>query len=66
MRSRPAATTGPLWRAIEAHLRSRDVAPVIYAAMIGQALVVELEQHPPTTERRRCRRYRASAPANSL
>jgi hypothetical protein len=36
------------WRSIEAHLGSRDVARVIYGAIIGLALVVALEQHPPT------------------
>jgi hypothetical protein len=45
--SRPAATTGPLWRAIQAQLGSRDVAPVIYEPISGQALVVALAQHPP-------------------
>jgi hypothetical protein len=35
-------------RAIEAHLGSRDVARVIYGAIIGLALVVSLELHPPT------------------
>jgi hypothetical protein len=38
-----------LWRGIEAHLGSRDVARVIYGAIIGLAFVVALEQHPPTT-----------------
>ena len=38
-----------LWQAIEAHLGSRDVARVIYGAILGLALVVALEQHPPTT-----------------
>jgi hypothetical protein len=38
----------PLWRAIDAHLSSRDVARVIYGAILGLALVVALEQHPPT------------------
>jgi hypothetical protein len=48
---RPGRTAGaaaPLWRAIEAHLGSRDVARVVYGAIIGLALVVALEQHPPT------------------
>jgi hypothetical protein len=49
MTSRIAGTTAPLWRAIEAHLGSRDVARVVYGAIIGLALVVALEQHPPTT-----------------
>jgi VIT1/CCC1 family predicted Fe2+/Mn2+ transporter len=34
-------------RAIEAHLGSRQVARVIYGAIIGMALVVTLEAHPP-------------------
>jgi hypothetical protein len=33
--------------AIEAHLGSRQVARVIYGAIIGMALVVSLEAHPP-------------------
>ena len=32
---------------IDAHLGSRDVARVIYGAIIGLALVVALEDHPP-------------------
>lgn len=36
-----------LRRAIEAHLGSRDVARVIYGSIIGLALVVALERHPP-------------------
>lgn len=35
-------------RAIVAHLGSRDVARVIYGAIIGLALVVALEAHPPS------------------
>jgi hypothetical protein len=38
----------PLWRAIEAHLGSRDVSRVVYGSIIGLALVVALGQHPPT------------------
>ena len=34
-------------RAIEAHLGTRQVARVIYGAIIGMALVVALEAHPP-------------------
>lgn len=34
-------------QAIEAHLGSRQVARVIYGAIIGMALVVALEPHPP-------------------
>ena len=39
------------WRvhpAIEAHLSSRQVSRVIYGSIIGLALVVALEAHPPT------------------
>jgi hypothetical protein len=46
-----AATSTRLSRlrdALEAHLGSRDVARVIYGAIIGLALVVALGQHPPT------------------
>jgi hypothetical protein len=39
--------TGRLANAIESHLGSRDVARVIYGAIIGLALVVALETHPP-------------------
>jgi hypothetical protein len=35
-------------RFLEAHLGSRDVARVIYGAIIGLALVVALEKHPPS------------------
>ena len=35
-------------RAVEAHLASRDVARVIYGSIIGLALVVALDAHPPT------------------
>jgi hypothetical protein len=34
--------------ALEAHLGSRQVARVIYGSIIGLALVVVLEAHPPT------------------
>ena len=34
-------------QAFAAHLRTRDVARVVYGAIIGLALVVALEQHPP-------------------
>jgi hypothetical protein len=37
-----------LRRAIRSHLDSRQVARVIYGAIIGLALVVGLEQHPPS------------------
>jgi hypothetical protein len=36
---------------IDAHLGSRDVARVIYGAVIGLALVVALEDHPPPASR---------------
>ncbi|HWH95151.1 MAG TPA: hypothetical protein VNT03_14920 [Baekduia sp.] len=34
-------------QAIEAHLGSRQVARVVYGTIIGMALVVALEDHPP-------------------
>lgn len=37
-----------LRQGIEAHLGSRDVARVIYGSIIGLALVVALEDHPPS------------------
>ena len=36
-----------LERRIESHLGSRDAARVIYGAIIGLALVIALEDHPP-------------------
>jgi hypothetical protein len=36
-------------RAVAAHLGSADVTRVIYGTVIGLALVVALESHPPTT-----------------
>lgn len=39
---------GPFRRAVAAHLESRDVTRVIYGSIIGLALVVALESHPPT------------------
>jgi hypothetical protein len=42
------ATRGRLRRSIDAHLGSGDVARVIYGSIIGLALVVALENHPPT------------------
>jgi hypothetical protein len=36
-------------RAIESHLGSRQVSRVIYGAIIGLALVVALEDHPPSS-----------------
>ena len=35
-------------RSVEAHLGSRQVARVIYGSIIGLALVVALQAHPPT------------------
>ena len=40
-------TRGRLRRSIDAHLGSGDVARVIYGSIIGLALVVALEDHPP-------------------
>lgn len=37
----------PFRRAIESHLGSEDVARVIYGSIIGLALVVALQAHPP-------------------
>lgn len=37
-----------LKQAVENHLASRDVARVIYGTIIGLALVLALERHPPT------------------
>jgi uncharacterized membrane protein len=42
----PAARSG-LRAAIAAHLGSRQVSRVIYGAVVGLALVVALESHPP-------------------
>ena len=36
-----------LWGVIEAHVQSRDVARIIYGSIIGLALVVALQIHPP-------------------
>jgi hypothetical protein len=47
----PTATDQPRGRlksAVASHLTSHDVARVIYGAIIGLALVVALEAHPPT------------------
>jgi hypothetical protein len=33
---------------LEAHLRSRQVGKVVYGSIIGMALVVTLDSHPPT------------------
>ena len=35
-------------QALEAHLSSRQVARVIYGAIIGMALIVSLQDHPPS------------------
>src|SRR3954469_24689059 len=35
-------------RAIKSHLGSEQVSRVIYGAIIGMALIVVLEHHPPT------------------
>jgi uncharacterized membrane protein len=43
------AAQSDLRQAIAAHLGSRQVARVIYGAIIGLALLVVLEQHPPGT-----------------
>ena len=40
-------TARPVRRTIEAHLGSPQVSRVIYGAIIGMALVVALEAHPP-------------------
>ncbi len=42
-----AQASGGLAQRIEAHLGSRDVARIIYGAVVGLALVVALERHPP-------------------
>src|SRR5215208_2249856 len=39
---------GPIRRALAAHLDSDEVTRVIYGSVIGLALVVALEAHPPT------------------
>ncbi len=36
-----------MWSGIQSHLGSEQVSRVIYGAIIGMALVVVLEQHPP-------------------
>jgi hypothetical protein len=36
-----------VWSGIEDHLGSEQVSRVIYGAIIGMALIVVLEQHPP-------------------
>jgi hypothetical protein len=44
----PERAGGPIRRSIEAHLGSRQVSRVIYGSIIGLALVVALEAHPPS------------------
>ena len=44
---RPRATLRDVHPRIHAHLSSRQVARVIYGAIIGLALIVALESHPP-------------------
>jgi len=39
---------GPVGRTLESHLGSRQVSRVIYGTIIGLALVVALEAHPPS------------------
>jgi VIT1/CCC1 family predicted Fe2+/Mn2+ transporter len=37
-----------MYRGLEEHLRSEQVSRVIYGAIIGMALIVVLEHHPPS------------------
>jgi hypothetical protein len=37
-----------MWQGIEDHLGSEHVSRVVYGAIIGMALIVVLEHHPPT------------------
>jgi hypothetical protein len=46
----PAGRPGALRRALEEHLGSRDVARVVYGAVIGLALVLALQQHRTSAE----------------
>jgi hypothetical protein len=39
---------GPIRRALAEHLESHDVSRVIYGSVIGLALVVALDAHPPS------------------
>src|SRR5215217_1811721 len=50
-RADSSAGRSAITRAVEAHLGSRDVARVIYGAIIGLALVVALQEHPPAAGR---------------
>jgi hypothetical protein len=36
-----------MWTSLEAHLGSRQVGKVVYGSIIGLALIVALEEHPP-------------------
>ena len=71
-RRRSAARARPseLRRALAAHLGSRQVARVIYGAIIGLALLVVLEQHPPSdgavaASLRRDRASRSGSPSST-
>ena len=48
MSSRVLSGRGPLGRALADHQESDDVSRVLYGTVIGLALVVALESHPPT------------------
>jgi hypothetical protein len=48
IRSVPVAVNRRLRNVVESHLGSRDVARVIYGAIIGLALVVAVQAHPPS------------------
>src|SRR3954451_745416 len=37
-----------MWHSVEEHLQSEQVSRVIYGAIIGMALIVVLEAHPPS------------------
>jgi hypothetical protein len=41
------SSSSAVWEAVTAHLASGDVAHVIYGSVIGLALVVALQLHPP-------------------
>ena len=47
--ARLGSVGGPVLRAIKAHLGSRQVSRVIYGSIIGLALIVALEEHPPSS-----------------
>ena len=44
----------PVLRVLEDHLGSQQVSRVIYGSIIGLALVVALEVHPPTAAQTLC------------